>query len=222
MVDRMAINILSRDEKGLLRNITSAIFEHGGNITYTQQFIIDRGKHRGKADIYMEVEGIAHPEQLVEELKRLPTIEEVSLHAPLEQIYGGRVIIIGGGALVAQVALGAVTEADRHNIRGERISVDTIPLVGEEAIADAVGAVSRLHRAQVLVLAGSLMGGKITEEVEKLKEEGIPVIALNMAGSVPEHADLVVTDPIQAGTFAVMHIAKTASFDIGRVRGRRF
>ncbi|KUK29881.1 MAG: Amino acid-binding ACT domain protein, partial [Methanosarcinales archeaon 56_1174] len=57
MVDRMAINILSRDEKGLLRNITSAIFEHGGNITYTQQFIIDRGKHRGKADIYMEVEG---------------------------------------------------------------------------------------------------------------------------------------------------------------------
>jgi len=222
MADRVAINILSRDEKGLLRNITSTIFEHGGNITYTQQFIIDRGKHRGKADIYMEIEGMAHPEQLVEELKGLPTIEEVSLHAPLEQIYGGRVIIIGGGALVAQVALGAVSEADRHNIRGERISVDTIPLVGEEAIADAVGAVSRLHRAQVLVLAGSLMGGKITEEVKKLREEGIPVIALNMAGSAPEHADLVVTDPIQAGTFAVMHIAKTAAFDIGRVRRKRF
>jgi len=48
------------------------------------------------------------------------------------------------------------------------------------------------------------------------------VIALKMAGSVPQHADLVVTDPIQAGVFAVMHISKTAVFDINRVRGREF
>jgi len=74
----------------------------------------------------------------------------------------------------------------------------------------------------VLVLAGSLMGGRISEEVDKLREAGIPVISLNMAGSVPEHADLVVTDPIQAGTFAVMHIAKTAKFNIDRVKGQRF
>ena len=45
---------------------------------------------------------------------------------------------MGGGAQVGQVALGAIAEADRHNIRGERISVDTIPLVGEEALASAV------------------------------------------------------------------------------------
>jgi len=43
-----------------------------------------------------------------------------------------------------------------------------------------------------------------------------------MAGSVPDVADLVVTDPVQAGTFAVMAIAKTASFDLDRVSGRRF
>jgi energy-converting hydrogenase B subunit Q len=43
-----------------------------------------------------------------------------------------------------------------------------------------------------------------------------------MAGSVPEQADLVVTDPIQAGTFAVMHVASTAVFDINRVRGMEF
>jgi energy-converting hydrogenase B subunit Q len=39
---------------------------------------------------------------------------------------------------------------------------------------------------------------------------------------VPEHADLVVTDPIQAGVMAVMAVASTASFDLDRVRGRRF
>jgi energy-converting hydrogenase B subunit Q len=39
---------------------------------------------------------------------------------------------------------------------------------------------------------------------------------------VPEHADLVVTDPVQAGVMAVMAIASTASFDIARVRGHHF
>jgi len=34
-----------------------------------------------------------------------------------------------------QAVLGAVSEADRHNLRGEKISVDTIPLVGEENLA---------------------------------------------------------------------------------------
>jgi energy-converting hydrogenase B subunit Q len=43
-----------------------------------------------------------------------------------------------------------------------------------------------------------------------------------MAGSVPDHADLVVTDPIQAGVFAVMHVSEKARFEIDRVRGRRF
>ena len=53
------------------------------------------------------------------------------------KIYGKRIIVMGGGAQVGQVALGAITEADRHNIRGERISVDTIPLVGEQELAAA-------------------------------------------------------------------------------------
>jgi energy-converting hydrogenase B subunit Q len=123
---------------------------------------------------------------------------------------------------VAQVALGAVNEADRHNIRGERISVDTIPLVGEKTVAQAVDAVARLPRAAILVLAGSLMGGEISSAVDRVKEAGIPVIALRMAGSVPEHADLVVTDPIQAGVFAVMHVSGKAVFDIKRVKGRQF
>ena len=92
---------------------------------------------------------------------------------------------MGGGAQVGQVALGAITEADRHNIRGERISVDTIPLVGEEELASAVRAVVRLPRVRLLVLAGSLMGGDITKAVEEVRQQGLIVISLNMAGSVP-------------------------------------
>ena len=106
---------------------------------------------------------------------------------------------MGGGAQVGQVALGAITEADRHNIRGERISVDTIPLVGEEALASAVRAVVRLPRVRLLVLAGSLMGGDIAKAVEEVRGKGLIVISLNMAGSVPDVADLVVSDPGAGG-----------------------
>jgi energy-converting hydrogenase B subunit Q len=139
----------------------------------------------------------------------------------LGQIFGKRVIIIGGGAQVAQVSLGAVSESDRHNLRGERISVDTIALVGEKNIANTVRAVADLPRAHILVLAGSIMGGDITEAVKEIQATGIPVISLNQVGSVVDVADLVVSDPVQAGTMAVMAIADTARFSLDRARGRR-
>jgi energy-converting hydrogenase B subunit Q len=129
---------------------------------------------------------------------------------------------MGGGAQVGQVALGAISEADRHNIRGERISVDTIPLVGEKELASAVRAVLRLPRVRLLVLAGSLMGGEITKAVEEVRQKGLFVISLNMAGSVPEAADLVVTDPVQAGVMAVMAVADTAKFDLLRQQRQRY
>jgi len=47
------------------------------------------------------------------------------------------------------------------------------------------------------------------------------VISLNQVGSVVDVCDLVVTDPLQAGVFAVMAIASTASFELARVRRRR-
>jgi energy-converting hydrogenase B subunit Q len=58
--------------------------------------------------------------------------------------------------------------------------------------------------------------------VLEVREQGILVVSLNMAGSVPDAADLVVTDPIQAGVMTVMAIADTARFDIERQRGRRY
>jgi energy-converting hydrogenase B subunit Q len=43
-----------------------------------------------------------------------------------------------------------------------------------------------------------------------------------MAGSVPEAADLVVTDPVQAGVMTVMAVAKTAKFDVAKLKNRVF
>ena len=123
---------------------------------------------------------------------------------------------------MGQVALGAISEADRHNIRGERISIDTIPLVGEQELASAVRAVVRLPRVKLLVLAGSLMGGEISRAVEDVRSKGLFVIALNMAGSVPDVADLVVSDPVQAGVMAVMAVAETAKFNLLRQQKRRY
>jgi energy-converting hydrogenase B subunit Q len=85
-----------------------------------------------------------------------------------------------------------------------------------------VRGVADLPRARLLVLAGSIMGGDITRAVLELRERGVPVIALNMVGSVTDAADLVVSDPVQAGTMAVMAIADTARFDLARQRGRRY
>jgi energy-converting hydrogenase B subunit Q len=159
---------------------------------------------------------------MLEELSALPIVRKVELVKSLERIYGKRIIIMGGGAQVGQVAIGAISEADRHNIRGEHISVDTIPLVGEQALADATRAVARLPRAKALVLAGSLMGGDIENAVREVRAKGLLVISLNMAGSVPDVADLVVSDPVQAGVMAVMAVADTAKFNIERLKRRVF
>jgi energy-converting hydrogenase B subunit Q len=82
--------------------------------------------------------------------------------------------------------------------------------------------VVRLPRVRLLVLAGSIMGGDIAKAVEEVRAKGLVVISLNMAGSVPDAADLVVTDPVQAGVMAVMAVADTAQFDIMRQQNRRY
>lgn len=220
--ENCAISLICDHRPGVLRDIASVMAAHQVNIQMVQQSLIPAGPQKGKASLYFELEGGDDWGKLTADLLDLPAVLDVITYAPFSKIFGARVIIIGGGAQVAQVAMGAVNEADRHNIRGERISVDTIPLVGEEDLTQAVDAVVRLPRASILVLAGSLMGGTISEAVDRVRVAGIPVIALKMAGSVPDHADLVVTDPIQAGVFAVMHTSKLAKFDISRVRGQEF
>jgi energy-converting hydrogenase B subunit Q len=204
-----------------LVELISALRDGGAEIVAINTFPATRGEPEVARVFDIETRNVdsAGAAELVREVRGVVRAEP---RATLGQIFGKRVIVVGGGAQVAQVTLGAVSEADRHNLRGERISVDTIALVGEQQIAAAVRAVADLPRAHILVLAGSIMGGEITVAVGELQQVGIPVIALNMVGSVVGVADLVVSDPVQAGTMAVMAIADTARFNLAQQRGRRY
>jgi energy-converting hydrogenase B subunit Q len=217
----LALMVRTPDEPGVLHALTTVFLEHRANITYVD--IAERGPTREDGTtIYFELEDVAAPDVLISDLEALPIVRAVEQAPSFQKVYGKRIIVVGGGAQVGQVVVGAVAEADRHNIRGERISVDTIPLVGEEDLAAAVRAVARLPRAVALVLAGALMGGDVARAVREIRAKGIIVLSLNMPGSVPEAADLVVSDPVQCGVMAVMAVSESARFDISRQRGRRY
>ncbi len=222
----VALRLEITDERGAIAVIAGRVGEAGGRVrtlsTVRRAPSPDADPAaRPMVDLELEVEDVDE-DALVRVLEPLREVVAIHLTRPLGKVFGKRVIVVGGGAQVAQVALGAVSEADRHNLRGERISVDTIPLVGEDAISSAVRAVADLPRARLLVLAGSIMGGEISRAAEELRAVGIPIIALNMVGSITDHVDLVVSDPVQAGTMAVMAVADTATFDLTRQRGRRY
>jgi energy-converting hydrogenase B subunit Q len=216
--DRIGLVVVARSGPGVLHELTGVIAKHQGDILSVE--IIEEKPPESR--IYFEIDLPVEPDVLRADLEKLAIVREVKVVKTLQKIYGKRIIIVGGGAQVGQVAIGAISEADRHNIRGEHISVDTIPLVGEQPLADAVRAVARLPRARALVLAGSLMGGEIEKAVREVRAQGLLVISLNMAGSVPEAADLVVTDPVQAGVMAVMAVADTAKFTLDRLSRRVF
>jgi energy-converting hydrogenase B subunit Q len=239
MAERFGLTVHAEGEPGagtrVLHAITAVIAGHGGEVSsvdVTREASREASREAPREGAHaaadrafrlsFELE-LAEPAQpLVDAVRALPSVREAALVKSLQRIYGKRIIIMGGGAQVGQVAIGAISEADRHNIRGERISVDTIPLVGEQPLADAVRAVARLPRACALVLAGSLMGGDIERAVREVRAQGLLVVSLNMAGSVPDAADLVVTDPVQAGVMTVMAVADTARFTVGRLKRRVF
>ena len=218
MSEKIGLLLRAASGPGVLHELSGVIARHQGDITSVE--IVEQ--RSDGARIYFEIDLPADAGALLADLDQLGVVREVRQVNTFEKIYGKRIIIVGGGAQVGQVAIGAISEADRHNIRGEHISVDTIPLVGEQALADAVRAVARLPRARALVLAGSLMGGEIEKAVREVREQGLLVVSLNMAGSVPDAADLVVTDPVQAGVMTVMAVADTARFTMERLKRRVF
>ena len=213
-----AILCTVQDRPGMLSDLTKVLADHQANITHVDI-------HPGKPSIGVYFEFTLPDDRFdgaLAGLRAVTGLETVGETPSFAKIYGKRIVVMGGGAQVGQVAMGAITEADRHNIRGERISVDTIPLVGEKELAAAVRATARLPRVKLLVLAGALMGVDIATAVEEVRASGIPVISLNMAGSVPDAADLVVSDPVQAGVMAVMAVADTAKFDLMRQLKKRY
>ena len=218
MNERIGVQVRSSAGPGILHQLTGVIAQHKGDISSVA--ITSQGPTEDL--VYFEIDLPGSVDQLLAALRELAVVKGVEVVDTLKSIYGKRIIIMGGGAQVGQVAIGAISEADRHNIRGERISVDTIPLVGEQQLAEAVRAVARLPRAFAIVLAGSLMGGDIEKAVREVRAQGLLVVSLNMAGSVPDAADLVVTDPVQAGVMTVMAIADTAKFSLERLQRRVF
>lgn len=217
-MEKFGVIVRADSGPGVLHQLTGAIAKRNGDISSVE--IMDQSG--GEARIYFEIELPEAPAKLLEDFQGLEIVRDVTLTKTLQAIYGKRVIIMGGGAQVGQVAIGAISEADRHNIRGEHISVDTIPLVGEQPLADAVRGIARLPRVAALVLAGSLMGGEIEKAVREVRKQGLLVVSLNMAGSVPHAADLIVTDPVQAGVMTVMATADTAKFSIDLLKQRAF
>ena len=213
MSEKIGLLVEADPGPGILHQLTGVIARHGANITS-----VDIVEER---QTYLEIETTSEA-AVIEDLSELAIVHSVTRVKTFQTVFGKRIIIIGGGAQVGQVAIGAISEADRHNIRGEHISVDTIPLVGEQPLADAVRACARLPRMKALVLAGSLMGGDIERAVREVRAQGLLVVSLNMAGSVPDAADLVVTDPLQAGVMAVMAVAETAKFSLARLKRRVF
>jgi energy-converting hydrogenase B subunit Q len=164
---------------GVLHQLAGVIAEHQGDIVSVE--ILENGPQDART--YFEIVLPSPIAALERDLRALSIVKDVKVVNTFQRIFGKRVIIVGGGAQVGQVAIGAISEADRHNIRGEHISVDTIPLVGEQPLAEAVRAVARLPRAKAIVMAGALMGGEIEQAVKEVRQTGLLVISLNMAGS---------------------------------------
>ncbi len=218
----VAVRLDYVDRPGAIADISAHVAGAGGTVrTLSTVRRWSEAEAGDLVEVELEIEGLDE-DRVDAILKSVPDLRACRKTQSLDKVFGKRLIVIGGGAQIAQAVLGAVSEADRHNLRGEKISVDTIPLVGEANLAAAVRAVADLDRARALLLAGSIMGGDITKAVQELQQAGIPVISLNMVGTVPDVADLVVTDPVQAGTMAVMGIADTAKFDFARQKGRRY
>ena len=140
----IGIDLRTRSGPGVLFELTGVIARHQGDITSVEILAGAEDESR----VYFEIRLPGEAEALLQDLRRSPAVRGLSPVATMTRIYGKRIIIVGGGAQVGQVAIGAISEADRHNIRGEHISVDTIPLVGEQPLAEAVRAVTRLPRAR--------------------------------------------------------------------------
>ena len=161
-----AISVTVEDRPGMLFKTTQVLTENAADIRY-----VDILHRPAQTEIFFECELPTAIDPVIARLRTVDGVRSVAARPSMSQIYGKRIIIVGGGAQVGQVALGAILEADRHNIRGEHISVDTIPLVGEQELAAAVRAVVRLPRVRLLVLAGSLMGGDIATAIEEVRAQ---------------------------------------------------
>ena len=165
-----ALLIQAEDQPGVLSQLTRVIAAHQANISYIDVV----GRLREQASVYLELQDVSDLDLLIREIQALPVVRSIEQPEPFLKIYGKRVIIIGGGAQVGQVALGAISEADRHEIYGARESLfDTIPLVGEAELGGAA-----VRRGGVATPSKSPRdgrcadGGKTSHELSRASRRG--------------------------------------------------
>src|SRR4029453_6133702 len=110
------------DRKGLLHDMTGAILRHGGDIHAVE--IVERGQ---RSAVYWGLEGVEAAHRLRRDLQAIDVVARISQLPSMFQVYGKRIIVVGAGAQVGQVALGGIGECGGEYIRGERLSVGTVP-----------------------------------------------------------------------------------------------
>src|SRR5262245_8157001 len=103
------------NQPGILFGLTRVLLEHQANVSTVD--INPRDDQ--SAEIYLEFAADAPIEPIVEDLRQVTGVSGVELTPSFAKIYGKRIIIMGGGAQVGQVALGEMTEGGGHNVRGE-------------------------------------------------------------------------------------------------------
>ena len=99
----VALTITTKEEVGVLDEITKVISAFGFNISYANLYVgIDTGV------LNIELENVENLDEFIEELYKIDFVLEIEKHSTLKDIFGKRIIIIGGGAQVSQVATGAI------------------------------------------------------------------------------------------------------------------
>lgn len=107
MAERIGIVVVAASGTGVLHELTGIIARHDGDIAYVE--IIEQ--RPPEARVYFEVDLPGDPERLSADLRASTIVHDVSVVKTLQKIFGKRIIIVGGGAQVGQVAIGAISES---------------------------------------------------------------------------------------------------------------
>ena len=114
MAKRIGLEVETVPGTGVLHQLTGVIARHDGNIDSVE--IIEEVR------LYFEIDLPGDEAQLLEDLRALPVVRRAQVVETLQKIYGKRIIIIGGGAQVGQVAIGAISEPSMATLRCRKTS----------------------------------------------------------------------------------------------------
>src|ERR1700687_1054390 len=101
-----AISVTVEDRPGMLFKTTQVLTENAASFRY-----VDILHRPTPTEIFFECELATPIEPVIERLRSVDGVTNAAAAPPMSLIYGKRIIIMGGGAQVGQVALGAIAEA---------------------------------------------------------------------------------------------------------------